>query len=255
MATGPGCRRCCSNPHGWQPMLAGTLGVVAFVLSEVAFSSCYFMIDESDASRGYGITNFEYCYTYSYSYSTTCYCQSYGSYTSSGDYVGFNYTGAHAAALAFGIIANVFGFVMFIVSYCAACRAFRRGVFIFLGVMYSFCAVSILLTMLIFIECSTCTMGSGAICAIIASVLWIACAVVSFTTPNYKDDETPTIAMVPQQTPVAVSMGQTMPQPVQVAPGSVTITETVQPDGSVITEKVTANPDGSKTVETFTTQS
>jgi len=233
-------------------MVAGSLGLVAYVLSQVALGSCKFLQcdNPNGISLGIGITNYEYC-----SYGS-CYCQPRGYYSSSYEYYyGYDYDGATAAALAFGIIANVFGFVMFIVSYCAACRAFRRGVFIFLGTSYSFCAVSVLLTMLLFIDYSSCTIGSGAICAIIASIIWIACAVLSFMTPNYKDDETPTIAMVPQQAPVIVSMGQTMPQPVQVAPGTVTITETVQPDGSVITEKVTANPDGSKTVETFTTQS
>jgi len=215
--------------------MAGGLGLFGYVFSEVALYSCFYF------AEGLGITSFYYC-----GY-TSCYCTSYA------DFGFFIYQGAHSAALAFGVLATIFGLVAFIVSFCAACRAFRKGVFIFLGTTYTLCAVFNLLTLVMFAECggeATCTFGAGAACAIVAAAFWIGSAVCSFLTPKYKNDE-PVPIVLQHPTPIAV-IGQSAPQPIQaVTPGTVTITETVQPDGKILTEKVTENYDGSKTVETF----
>lgn len=139
------------------------------------------------------------------------------------------------AAAAFGIIANISTGITVIAAIIMTCLTFSRSVILGMVGFQVLASISALLTFLAFGSetCTTysCKFSTSAGLAIGASLISLLTALLFYKTPPGRD-------FIPG-TPMFAAE----------APGTITVQETVNPDGTKRIVKTTVNADGSKTVE------
>lgn len=215
-------------PHGDLTLWAGVLGTFGFILSNAALGTCRYFIRTSTATNnthGIGLYSWEqYDVASGYYLCYTTYAQTRGIDT------------AWTAARAMAGIAAVAGLFCMIMVWCAMCFVYPPKVWKLVALGYLLASATAISTLSFYASwaCENgCKFSAGASCAVISFVLYALCAGVCFKMPPAKpeDDDLPVVAA---------------------APGTITTTEIIKPDGTRIVEKVTVNADGSRTVERTT---
>lgn len=143
-------------------------------------------------------------------------------------------------AVAFGIIGNIATGICLIAAAIMTSMTFGRTVIVGLAGLQFLAAISELLTLIAFASdiCSTydCQFAASAGLAIGASLVSMVAGIFFYKTPPGQE-------FIPATTTIGGSGGDAE------APGTVTVQETVNPDGTKKIVKTTVNEDGSKTVE------
>jgi hypothetical protein len=209
-------------PHGKVVLFPTIMLTIAAILSMLVLCNCRF-VEAGNSS-------------YSYSYDIAgiwagCVSSSYYS----NNYMSFSVhqnDGARKAAMSFGLIACIVGVTAMIGLWPITCRPYSRmwiniiGVTIILACCSQLATLSMLGTE--YCQAFGCRLGWGGIMSIIAAILWLISAIGVFLIPK-PVESTPTTR--------------------QTAGEMINITETIQLDGTKVTEKVTTSPDGTKTIE------
>jgi hypothetical protein len=208
-------------PHGKVVLFPTIMLTIAAILSMIVLCNCTFV--EADSSS----------YPYSYDFAgiwANCVSSSYYS----NNYINSSVhqdDGARKAAMSFGLIACIVGVTAMIGLWPITCRPYSMMWINIIGatVVLVFCSQLATLSMLGTEYCQAfgCRLGFGGIMSIIASILWLISAIGVFLIPK-PVESTPTTR--------------------QTAGEMINITETIQLDGTKVTEKVTTSPDGTKTL-------
>lgn len=228
-------------------LLTAAVATAALVFTYMALSSCRYAIADNYVACSYdgkcemggvsdlglGIINNDY---------NSSYCISYVLYDSPelGHYLRVEFDAAWKTARSCALVAVSIGSLGVIcIRSCAMCCTLAMCLWKLLAVIYGVCALCTILTLTMFASenaCgngASCSFGLGAAYAVIAAVLWAVSAI-----------------------GCKVQSRQPQPAPLTQPAGNlrVTVKETIEADGTKITEKITENPDGSKTVERTVTE-
>ncbi|GKY95462.1 hypothetical protein MPSEU_000507800 [Mayamaea pseudoterrestris] len=228
-----GFRGCCSWPHGQFSILAMIFGIITYLLVQNATYRCnYWTVDSNlnasttngDDDWGVGLYSYEglgsdgnkYCYTYSSEQ-----MQSF-------------WDGPFVAAYVFAIIANLCTGICMVLLFILGCFNFERNVIRGIAIASIFGALCMALTFVSYASFITDdpyngTFSTDSGLAIGATIAALITGILLCSTPSAKP-------------PLEQAGAQAY------APGTVTTTETVMPDGNRKIIKTTVNPDGSQTV-------
>jgi hypothetical protein len=212
-------------PHGRLVLFPTIILTIAATLSMIVLCNCGF-VQAVDTSS----------YTYSYDdragfWPGCVYSSSYSS--SSFSFSEYQDDAARKVAMSFGLIACIVGVAAMIALWPITCRPYSKTWVYIIGGTVIFAFVSQLLTFAMFDTkfCQTfgCRIAWAGVMSIIAAILWLVGAIGVFIIPKPLETTTYQENVVTQ--------------------GTINITETIQPDGTKVTESVTTCADGTKTVE------
>lgn len=165
---------------------------------------------------------------------------------------------AYKSARAFGLLSVLIGAICLAFIWASACVAYQKCFWTCMTALLTFCGLSALLTLTFFASgvCENgCEIRVAAIIAIVAGVLWFCAAAFAFLTgpfdPNQPRAKTCCMPEIVGDTGAYPGAYKSVPtsEPERT---DVSVTETVQSDGSVVVEKLTTFPNGKKTLEVTT---
>ena len=213
-------------PHGKVVLFPTITLTITAILSMIVLCNCQF-VEAANSSDSYNYAGIWAGCVYSpYDYSSSNPYSNIGFSVHQDD-------GARKAAMSFGLIACIVGVTAMIGLWPITCRPYSKIWLKVIGgtVLFAFCSQLATLSMLGTEYCQSfgCRLGWGGIMSIIAAILWLISAIGVFLIPK----------------PMESSPATTR----QAAGETINITETIQLDGTKITEKVTTSADGTKTIE------
>ncbi|KAI2506927.1 hypothetical protein MHU86_7519 [Fragilaria crotonensis] len=236
------CTGCFSFPHGRVSAWALLFAIITVGFAINASWGCFYvvvMIPEDNPKYFQGATGFgllSYAHDISdvevddgpYELSYECSAWTY-------DSASYFFDSTWLAAMAFGMIANISSFIAMVGALLMSCVSFSRPTLLLFTALLVLACISELLTLLTFASniCSEfkCKFSYSAGFAIGGSISAFVTALLFYQTPS---DQTGSF-----------NSGYFAGEP----PGTVTVHETVDPDGTKTIVKATVNADGSKTIE------
>jgi len=167
---------------------------------------------------------------------------------------------AYRSARAFAIIAAIIGSISVIFMWASSCVAYTLVFWKWMAGIMALCGLFEFLTMVFFASqvCEYgCVWGQSASYAIVAGVLfWIAsffCFIMGPFDKSQPRARTCCLPEVIEDTGADPSAYKAVPMSEEPERTDISVTETVQSDGSVVVEKVTTYPNGAKSLEVTTT--
>jgi len=201
-----------SMPHGKVVLFPTMILTTAAILSMITLCSC--AVVEAKSVGYYQAGFWPNCVYF------------YGGYEE--PVILFQEDSARKVAMSFGLIACIVGTGAMIALWPITCRPYSKMWIRIISSIVIFAFVSQLITLSLlgtdFCKTFGCRLGWAGVMSIIAAILWLIGAI--------------GVCIIP--TPIEIS---------QPTSETIQITETMQPDGSKVTEKITTSPNGTKTVE------